>query len=257
MAEHIKRQFSFVFFIVLCIVVAGLAGLSWKIDRGSGQLGTTDTGKTGVAWFDLNAGDSIHYDYETNVPSRFIITTDPLNPATGEKLNISGTQNSGWFDCPVTGRYVVQVLFLEMPQAGLATIDHNFYAVDDSSRIIMVAKPITLTVLAVVLASMVSIAGRRARTTQSNGETGTTQSYWEFFASKMGNWIAIVAGAGMLVAASIIDSTNLANWIWGSFIEIGLYGIGINFVVLGLMISMAISWPEYKAKTHQVASRRS
>lgn len=249
MAERIKRQFSFVFFIALCIVVAGLAELSWKTDRESGQLGTTITGKTGLAWFDLNAGDSIYYDYETNVPSRFIITTDPLNPATGEKLNISGTQNSGWFDCPVTGRYVVQVLFLEMPQGGLATIDHNFYAIDDSSRIIMVAKPILLTVLTFVLTYMVLTAGRHALAGQVDGKPGTTQSYWGFFASKTVNWIAIVAGAGMLVAASIIDSANLANSLWGSFMQTWLYGIGSSFVVLGLFLGIIISWPEYKAKT--------
>ena len=250
MAKRVKRQFSFVLFIALCIVIAGLADLSWKRDRDSGQLGTSIAGKTGLAGFDLNAGDSIYYDYETNVQSRFIITTDPLNPATGEKLNISGTHNSGWFDCPVTGRYVVQVLFLEMPQGGSATIDHNFYAIDDSSRMIMVAKPILLTLFTFVLTYMVLTAGKHARAAQVDGKPGTTQSLWEFFSSKIVNWIAIVAGAGTLVAASLVDSANLANSLWGLLIQTWLYWIGSSFVVLGLFFGIMISWSEYKAKTH-------
>jgi len=58
-------------------------------------------------------------------------------------------------------------------------------------------------------------------------------------------------GASFLfVAASLVDSANLANSLWGLSIQTWLYGIGSSFVFLGLFFGIMISWSEYKAKTH-------
>ena len=245
MPMRIEWRAPLVYFAVLCFVVAGLAGISWKRDFQSGEQGTTVVNnKASLAGFDLDAGDSIYYEYEASNLCWFIITTDWFNPEIGEKLNISGTQNSGLFKCPVAGRYILQVLFLEVPEAGWATIDYEFYTLDDSSRMILIAKPILLTVLTVVLTSMVSIAGRRARTTYMHGKNGTTRSYWQYFASRISNWIAIVVGASMLVAASIVDLANLTSAIPG-FIGSRLFGIGGSLLVLGLILSLMITYPKY------------
>jgi hypothetical protein len=81
-----------------------------------------------------------------------------------------------------------------------------------------------------------------------NGKTGSTQSYWWYFASGISNWIAIVAGASMLVAASIVDLANLTSELPG-YISDWLFTIGGNFLVLGLMFGLMISWPKYKKET--------
>jgi len=248
MPLRIEWRSYLVIFAALCLLVAGLAGIPWKKDARSGELGTTLSGKTTIAGYDLNAGDSLHFEYEASGPCWFTITTDWFNPEIGEKLNLSGTHNSGLFKCPEDGRYVLLVFFLEVPEGDLATVDYEFYALDDSSRTIIITKPVLLTVLTVILVSMVSIACRRARIAHLDGKTGSNQSYWRYFASGISNWIAIVAGASLLVAASIVDLANLTSELPGSISD-WLFTIGGNFLVLGLMFGLMISWPKYKEKT--------
>jgi hypothetical protein len=249
MAERIERHFSFIFFIALCLLVAGLTGLSWKKDTRSGELGTTIVNREGLAYYDLDSGDSICYAYEASGPCWFTITTDPLNPEIGEKLNLSGTENSGRFRCPATERYVVQVYFLDVPEGELATVDYEIYALDDASRAMMIMKPVLLTVLTVVLASLVSINHRRTRTPHLGGGPDTTQSYWLYFASRIGNWIAIVAGASVLAAMSVIDSADLTSALSGS-VRDWLITIGTGLLIYGLLFGLGISWQNFKAKTH-------
>jgi len=248
MPLRIEWRSYLVIFAVLCLLVAGLAGIPWKKDARSGGLGTTLAGKTTIAGYDLNAGDAIHFEYEADSPCWFTITTDWFNPEIGEKLNLSGTHYRGIFKCPEDGRYLLLVFFLEVPEGDLATVEYEFYALDDSSRAILITKPVLLTVLAVILVSMVSIACRRSRTANLDGETSSINGYWGYFASGISNWIAIAAGASLLVAASIVDLANLTSELPES-IRDWLFTIGANLLILGLMIGLMISWPKYKKET--------
>jgi len=250
MARNNGCSTSFLTFIVLGIVIVGLSALPWKIDHKSGEMGTTVDIRIGLAFYELSAGDTIWYEYEASTLCWFVITTDPFEPEMGEKLNLSGTRNSGSFDCQTEGRYILQVKFQEIPSEGVATIDYESYALDDSSRVIMIAKPLFLIGATVALAFMVVNAGRRAREAHANEKPGTHESYWQYFASKTGNWIAVVAGAVMLVAATIIDLANPTT----TFVELASYFmliIGGNVVILGLILGLVITWSEYKTRAHE------
>lgn len=233
-------------FIALCIVIVGLSALPWKIDPKSGEMGTTVDIRTAIASYELSAGDTIWYEYEASTLCWFIITTNPFEPEIGEKLNLSGTRNSGSFDCLTEGQYILQVKFQEIPSEGIATIDYESYALDDSSKMLMVAKPVLLIVMTVALAFMVVNAGRRAEA-RADEKSWTHESYWQYFASKTGNWIAVVAGAVMLIAATIIDFANPTSTLVELALPLTLF-VGRNMVILGLILGLTIPWGEYKAR---------
>lgn len=246
MARNKGYSMSLPTFIVLGIVIVGLSALPWKIDPKSGEMGTTVDIRTAIAFYELSAGDTIWYEYEASTLCWFIITTNPFEPEIGEKLNLSGTRNSGSFDCQTEGRYILQVKFQEIPSEGIATIDYESYALDDSSKMLMVAKPVLLIVMTVALAFMVVYAGRRAEA-RADEKSWTHESYWQYFASKTGNWIAVVAGAVMLVAATIVDFANPT----ATLIELALFStfsVGRTMVILGLILGLTIPWGEYKAR---------
>lgn len=254
MARNNGYSMSLPIFIVLGIVIVGLSALPWKIDPKSGEMGTTVDIRTALASYELGDGDTIWYEYEASTPCWFIITTDPFEPEIGEKLNLSGTRNGGSFDCQTAGRYILQVKFLEIPPEGIATIEYESYALDDSSKVVMAAKPLCLIVTTVALAFVVLNTRRRALETHSNEKTVTQESYWQHFASKTGNWIAVVVGAVMLVAVTIIDLANPT----ATLMELALFWtlfIGRNMVILGLILGLIITWGEYKTRAYEGTRR--
>ena len=178
----------------------------------------------------------------------FIITTDPLNPEVGEKLNLSGTQNSGLYECQTNDRYYLWVNFSEIPQDGSATIDYESYALDDSSVIMMVAKPIASAVLTILLVLLVYRSYRRSYRTDSGTAFGESRSYWQYFASRIGNWIALVAGAVMVTVASVIDSLNPTADLAELMLSL-LFYFGRSVILIGVPLGLHITWSEYKKRT--------
>lgn len=232
-------------FIVLCLLIAGVAGIHWKKDSRSGTLGTTIAGKETIAAFDLKAGDSIAYEYEADSPCWFIITTDWHDLDTGGKLNLSETSGKGLFECTDDGRYLLLVFFLEVPEGGEATVHYHFYKLVDSSFTLLVAKPILLVGLTAVLTTIVSATHRHTRAIGVEGKPGTIRNYWEYFASDISNWIVIPVGACLLVAASVIDATSL-TWKWPDYLWSWVYDLGNYLLLLGLFFGLVITWPKYR-----------
>ena len=66
MARCKGYSIAFTAFIVLGIVIVGLSALPWKIDPKSGEMGTTVDIRTGLASYELSAGDTIWYEYEAS-----------------------------------------------------------------------------------------------------------------------------------------------------------------------------------------------
>ncbi len=136
--------------------------MDWRIGPedyfhlGQGEAGTADDEKITLAVYELDAGDTIYYEYEASEACWFIIytldRTDPLNLVVYERLNLSGTQNAGSFECPVDGRYYLRVTFLGTLPEGMATIDYYTHALNDSSVLKMVAKTAILAALTTILA---------------------------------------------------------------------------------------------------------
>ncbi|MCU0852541.1 MAG: hypothetical protein MUC90_04715, partial [Thermoplasmata archaeon] len=87
-------------------------------------------------------------------------------------------------------------------------------------------------------------SGHRARAAATVLAKVKTQSFWEFFASRTVNWIAIVAGAIMLTALEVVDSAGG----WGSLSVLsGLFlEIGRTILVYGLFFGIIMSWSDYK-----------
>lgn len=145
----------------ICIsmfVVASL--LEWRVGSdyylGRGEASTSDDQKTTLALYELDAGDTIYYEYEASEACWFVIYTldgtDPLDIKIDEKLNLSGTQNAGSFECPIDGQYYLRVTFLGTLPEGMATIDYYTHALNDSSILKMVAETAILAALTAVLA---------------------------------------------------------------------------------------------------------
>lgn len=237
-------------FIVLSIVIVGWSALPWKIDSKSGEMGTTVDIRIALASHEVSAGDTIWYEYEASTLCWFIITTDPFEPEIGEKLNLSGTRNRGSFDCQTEGQYILQVNFQEIPSEGIATVEYESYVLDDSSRVAMTAKPLFSIVVTVALAFMVINTRRRARATYSDEKTVTHESYWQYFTSKTGNWIAVVAGAVIITAGTIIDFANPTSTLMEFALSLTFF-IGRNVVIFGLILGLTMPWGEYKARAHQ------
>jgi hypothetical protein len=134
--------------------------MDWRVDSdyhlGRGEAGTSDDGWLTLAVYELDAGDTIYYEYEASEACWFTIyildRTDPLNTIVDERLNLSGTQNSGSFKCPVDERYYLRVTFLGTLPQGEATVDYYTNALNDFSVQVIVAKTAILTALTVFLA---------------------------------------------------------------------------------------------------------
>ena len=135
--------------------------VDWRVGTaddhyGSGEIGTSDDQKVPLGMYELDAGDTIYYEYEASEACWFVIYTidgtDPLDIKTDERLNLSGTQNAGSFGCPVDGQYYLRVTFLGTPPEGMATIDYYTHALNDSSILKMVAETAILAALTAVLA---------------------------------------------------------------------------------------------------------
>ncbi len=231
---------SFVALIALCFVLVGVSELHWKVDPSSGELGETVDYAFTLRSYDLHAGDTIYYEYESSVMCLFIITTDPVNPEVGEKLNLSGPRNSGSFECLTDGLYYLRVDFFETP----ATINYELYAFDQSSVLVMTVKPIVLTVSTVLLAFLLYRAFRDDRLTDPEKEQAKLERYWACFTSRVFHWVVIVAGAVMLTVASFID---YLNWtidrpelvpVW----PLQILQIGGMAVYFGLLLGLFNTW---------------
>lgn len=238
---------SFILFIAMSIVILGVSGIPWKIGPKSGELGTSADHGVTVAWYELEAGDRIWYEYEASVTCWFVITTDPLNPEVEEKLNLSGTKNSGLFECQTNDRYYLRVDFFEIPQDGIATIDYESYALDDASVIMMAVKPIASAFLTILLVLLVYKSYRRSYRADSSTASGESRSFWQYFASKIGNWVAIVAGGVIVTAASVIDSLNPATDL-AELMLFWLFYFGRFTIFFGVFLGLYITWSEYKAR---------
>ncbi|MCJ7561750.1 MAG: hypothetical protein MUO84_01920 [Thermoplasmata archaeon] len=151
----------FLLVTAICIsmfVVANL--LEWRVVsdyyQGRGEASTSDDQKMMLAIYELDAGDSIYYEYEASEACWFVIYTvdgtDPLDIKIDERLNLSGIQNAGSFECPVDGRYYLRVTFLGTLPEGMATIDYYTHALNDSSILKMVAETAILAALTTILA---------------------------------------------------------------------------------------------------------
>ena len=238
---------SFTLFIAISIVILGVSGIPWKIGPKSGEAGTSvDRGFT-IAWYELEAGDRIWYEYEASATCWFLITTDPLNREVEEKLNLSGTQNSGLYECLTNDRYYLWVNFSEIPQDGIATIDYESYALDDSSVIVMAAKPIASAILTILLVLLVYKSYRRSYRADSGTTSGESRSFWQYFASRIGNWIAVIAGAVFVTAASVIDSLNPTADLAELMLSL-LFYFGRFVILIGVPLGLYITWSEYKAR---------
>ena len=147
--------------VVICIAMVVVWGFSsWTISPvsgfGTGEAGTSDDGAMTFATYELDAGDTIYYEYEASEACWFIIRTfddtDPFNIIVDERLNLSGTQNAGSFECPVDGQYSLSVTFLGTPPEGVATIDYYTQALNEHSILVVTATTTLLIALTVLLA---------------------------------------------------------------------------------------------------------
>jgi hypothetical protein len=153
-----------VFLLIIAFSIAIEAApdlLEWRVGPsnlyhgGSGEIEASDDEKVLLVMYELGAGDTIYYEYETSETCWFVIytidRTDPQDINIDERLNLSGTQNSGSFDCPVDGQYYLRVIFLGDLPEGMATIEYYTHALNDSSILKMVTETAILAVLAAIL----------------------------------------------------------------------------------------------------------
>ncbi len=152
---------SFLLVAIICIAMAVVWSLSsWNIrpvyGHEEGEVGTSDDEKMTLVMYELDAGDTIYYDYAASEACWFSIctfdNTDPFNIILDEKLNLSGTQSAGSFECPTDGRYYLRVAFLGTPPEGMATIDYYTHAFNDYSVQVVTATTTLLIALTVLLA---------------------------------------------------------------------------------------------------------
>ncbi|MGD9962877.1 MAG: hypothetical protein AB7S97_03145 [Thermoplasmata archaeon] len=243
---------AFPVFIMLCVAVLVTACVPWKVNPQSGTLGTVDGVWSTLASYDLDAGDTIFYEYKASKPCWFVITTGGLYPESGEQLNLSGVENHGVFECPAGGTYFLRMIFLEAPplegsvDQWTGHIEYESYAQDDISTMIEVAKPVILASLTIGLVLLVMGASPNTPKAHHDAKTDTHGSYWQYYTSTMSNWIAIVAGGALLVVASVIDIADPAGSAAGILYEV-LLTVGLPAVWVGLLLSLIITWTSYKA----------
>lgn len=157
------RRTARVFLLItaICIAISAVWSIvDWRVDSdrplGRGEASTSDDGRLTLAVYELDAGDTIYHEYEASEACWFIIytidRTDPVNTVVDERLNLSGTQNSGSYECPVDEQYYLMVTFLGTLPEGTATIDYYTHGLNDFSVLVMVAKTAILMVLTAFLA---------------------------------------------------------------------------------------------------------
>ena len=227
-----------------------MSTIPYKLHPEEGRTGTLVDYDFTIASYDLEKGDRIYYEYEANVACWFVITTDPSNPGVDEELNLSGTASAGSFECQVDGRHYVRVDFLEIPPDEPASINFELFALDDTSALVMTAKPIALAVMTVVMVLILYRSYAVNRMTGSESRLDMVmRSYWEHFSSWVGNWVAMVAGALILEAAVVIDVVNPTAPSLDLMLEL-MRMIGGNALFLGLFIAMWVTWKEYRSQAY-------
>lgn len=216
---------SFRVFIVLSIAMLAIGSLfwdSWKIDPVSGRFGTSGGYPYTLASYELDAGDTIYYEYDASETCWFIIytiiTTDSLDPVVDEKLNLSGTRNTGSFECQTDAGYFLRVVFLETPPEGMATIDFEAYALNEFSVPAWAAMTIVMAVLTVLF------------------------TYPAYRACRSGDRRFLhtglcAAGGAMIVAASVIEYLNPTTDLAELALEL-LVMIGGSAIALGVLLGI-------------------
>ncbi|UCE45424.1 MAG: hypothetical protein JSU93_00580 [Methanobacteriota archaeon] len=149
----------FLLVIVICAAMFAASNLlEWRISSdyplGGGEA-STSYDRIVLANYELDTGDTIYYEYEASEACWFVIyiidRADPLDIRTYERLNLSGTQNAGSFECPVDGQYSLRVTFLEIVPEEIATVNYYTHALNDSSVLKMVAETVIVAALTAIL----------------------------------------------------------------------------------------------------------